>query len=227
LKKFFKILGWTLLTFVVLLFGAGSLFIYKVKNGFPVTYETEKPKISIPADKPAILLFSKTTGFRHGESIDASKPVLKDLSAKNGWFIIMKRLFRRTIPVVPVLLNTYFYPNVPTSARCYDVGRKLRAVVEAMPGDQRIAIIASGGLSHFVVDEAQDLKVMQALKDKDAQTLRSIPRQGLKSGSSETLNWILTAGAVETLPLRFAEYQALYRTEAGTGVGAAFCSWRE
>lgn len=145
----------------------------------------------------------------------------------HAYGFIIKRLFRRTIPVVPILLNTYFYPNVPTAARCYDVGGKLRKVVDAIPGNQRIAIIASGGLSHFVVDEVQDLKVMQALKDRDAQTLRSIPRQGLKSGSSETLNWILTAGAVEALPLRFAQYQALYRTEAGTGVGAAFCSWRE
>jgi type 1 glutamine amidotransferase len=88
LKKFFKILGWTLLTFVVLLFAAGSLFIYKVKNGFPVSYETEKPEISIPADKPAILLFSKTTGFRHEESIDASKLSLRELCHKNpSWFL--------------------------------------------------------------------------------------------------------------------------------------------
>jgi type 1 glutamine amidotransferase len=86
-KKFFKILGWTLLTFIVLLFAAGSLFIYKVKNGFPVSYETEMPTLSIPSDKPAVLLFSKTTGFRHGESIDASKPVVKDLATKNGWFV--------------------------------------------------------------------------------------------------------------------------------------------
>ena len=70
------------MTFFVLLFAAGSLFIYKVKNGFPVTYETEKPAISIPSDKPAVLLFSKTTGFRHGESIDASKLVLRDLITK-------------------------------------------------------------------------------------------------------------------------------------------------
>jgi len=86
-KKFFKILGWTLLTFVVLLIAAGSVFIYKVKNGFPVSYETEKPEISIPTDKPAVLLFSKTTGFRHGESIDASKPIVTDLAHKNGWFV--------------------------------------------------------------------------------------------------------------------------------------------
>lgn len=145
----------------------------------------------------------------------------------HAYGFIIKRLFRRSIPVVPVLLNTYFPPNVPTAARCYDVGSKMRAVVEAIPGDQRIAVIASGGLSHFVVDEAEDLKVMQALHDKDAQTLRSIPRQALKSGSSETLNWILTAGAVENLPLRFSQYQPLYRTEAGTGVGAAFCVWSD
>ena len=88
MRKFFKILGWTLLTFVVLLFAAGSLFIYKVKNGFPVSYESEKPSISIPADKPAILLFSKTTGFRHGESIDASSLVLRSLCHKNpSWYL--------------------------------------------------------------------------------------------------------------------------------------------
>ena len=87
MKKFFKILGWTFLTLIILFFAAGGVFLYKVKNGFPVSYETEKPAISIPSDKPAVLLFSKTTGFRHGESIDASKSVLKDLSAKNGWFV--------------------------------------------------------------------------------------------------------------------------------------------
>ena len=59
-----------------------------MKNGFPVSYETEKPEISIPADKPAILLFSKTTGFRHGESIDASKLSLRELCHKNpSWFL--------------------------------------------------------------------------------------------------------------------------------------------
>lgn len=60
---------------VVLLVAAASLFIYKVSYGFPVSYETDKPAIAVPPNQPAILLFSKTTGFRHGESIDASKPV--------------------------------------------------------------------------------------------------------------------------------------------------------
>jgi hypothetical protein len=67
--------------------------------------------------------------------------------------------------------------------------------------------------------------VIEAMKKHDAQALRSIPRTALKSGSSETLNW--TAGAVDSMTLQFAEYQALYRTDAGTGVGAAFCAWSD
>src|SRR3546814_1939749 len=36
----------------------------------------------------------------------------------------IKRLFgRRAIPVVPLMLNTYFPPNVLSSRRCFDIGR--------------------------------------------------------------------------------------------------------
>jgi type 1 glutamine amidotransferase len=65
---------------------ARAVFTYKVMNGFPVSYETEAPDIQIPEGK-AVLLFSKSTGFRHGESIDAGKKVFDDLAKKNGWFL--------------------------------------------------------------------------------------------------------------------------------------------
>lgn len=61
--------------------------------------------------------------------------------------------------------------------------------------------------------------------DGNPQGLRSIPRGALNSGSSEILNWVVTAGAVAALPLCWKECQALYRTPAGTGVGAAFAIW--
>lgn len=139
---------------------------------------------------------------------------------------VVKRLFRgREIPIVPVLLNTYFPPNVPTAARCHDIGRLLAQAIADCPLDLRVAVVASGGLSHFVVDEALDREVMRAIQEKDAAALRAIPRCALNSGSSEILNWVLTAAAVEQLPLRFAEYHPLQRTPAGTGVGAAFVAW--
>jgi hypothetical protein len=145
----------------------------------------------------------------------------------HAYGFIVKRLFRRSIPVVPVMLNTYFSPNVPSASRCYDVGRKLRAAIEAMPSDLKVAVVASGGLSHFVVDEQLDLRVIDAFREGNDVSLRTVPREALKSGSSEILNWILTAGAVDTLPLQMAEYLPLYRSEAGTGVGAGFCYWAD
>jgi hypothetical protein len=143
----------------------------------------------------------------------------------HAYGFIAKRLFRRAIPMVPVLLNTYFPPNVVSAGRAYDIGRKLREVIEALPQDLRVAVVASGGLSHFVIDAEFDQKVIEALRRKDVATLRAIPRNTLKSGTSETLNWIMTAGAVDHLEVQWAEYQPLYRTAAGTGTGAAFCVW--
>ncbi len=87
MKKFLKILAWTIGSIFLLLVIAMATFMYKVKNGFPVSYETEQPSLQIPANANAVLVFSKTTGFRHGESIDASIPVINDLAKKNQWTI--------------------------------------------------------------------------------------------------------------------------------------------
>ena len=144
----------------------------------------------------------------------------------HAYGFIIKRLFKgRTIPVVPVLLNTYYGPNVPTAARCHDLGQALRRVIEASPSTLRVAIIASGGLSHFVVDEVLDKVVTDALASGNHDALRAISRGALNSGSSEILNWIVAAGAAQTLPLRWQQYLPLYRTPAGTGVGAGFAVW--
>jgi hypothetical protein len=151
-------------------------------------------------------------------------------SAKAGfghaYGFIVNRLLRRTgIPVVPLLLNTYYPPNVLSAARCHDIGRALRAAIEAAPEPLKVAIIASGGLSHFIIDEELDRRVIQGLEPGQSDLLRSLPRGALNSGSSEILNWVLTAGAVEGLPLSWCEYVPIYRTPAGTGVGVSFAVW--
>jgi uncharacterized protein len=87
MKKILKIFLWTFLSIFLLLVIAASLFIYKVKNGFPVSYETEAPSINIDSTKTTVLLFSKATGFRHGESIDAGIKTFSTLAAKNNWFL--------------------------------------------------------------------------------------------------------------------------------------------
>lgn len=87
MKKILKIFLWIFVSLFLLIVGAASIFIYKVKNGFPVSYETEAPTIDFPADQTTVLLFSKSTGFRHGESIEAGKNVFSELATKNNWFL--------------------------------------------------------------------------------------------------------------------------------------------
>lgn len=144
----------------------------------------------------------------------------------HAFAFVRKRLMADpTLPVVPVFINTYFPPNQPTPRRCYRLGQAIREAVESYPGDTRIGIVGSGGLSHFVVDEALDREVIGALDRKDAETLQTLPRRKLNSGSSEIRMWICVGGAVEHLDMKWSSYTPGYRTPAGSGTGLGFAYW--
>ena len=128
-------------------------------------------------------------------------------------------------PIAPVFVNTYYPPNVPSASRCYELGRALRRAVETWPGSARVAVIASGGLSHFVVDEALDQRVLAGIAARDGAVLGALTRDQLRSGTSEILNWIVAAGALEGLTPTILDYVPGYRTPAGTGAGMAFTRW--
>lgn len=130
-----------------------------------------------------------------------------------------------TTPIVPVALNTYYPPNVPAPGRCWALGRALREALEAWGGAERVALVASGGLSHFVVSEDLDHRVLSALGEGDADAVAALPRQLLRSGSSEILNWIVLGGALAGWRMEVVDYIPAYRSLAGTGVGMGFASW--
>ncbi|MEX1147341.1 MAG: hypothetical protein WEB93_03065 [Sphingomonadales bacterium] len=164
----------------------------------------------------------------HGVDVAAASAVVDPGHAGFGhaYGFVVERLFRgRSYPVLPVLLNTYFPPNVPTSARCFDVGALLADVLEKLDG-LRIAVVASGGLSHFVTDEVLDRGVMNAMRTGDTAHLRAVPPEALRTGSSEILNWIMAAGALQRLPVAWNDYVPVFRTPAGTGIGMGFMVWR-
>jgi 3-O-methylgallate 3,4-dioxygenase len=138
---------------------------------------------------------------------------------------VHKRIMKEIVPIVPICINTYYPPNQPTPRRCYKLGQAIRAAVESYPGDQRVGIVGSGGLSHFVVDEALDRGLIDMMRRKDAAAIQALPREKLNSGSSEIRNWICVAGAVEHLSLEWSLYEPGYRTPAGTGTGLGFAFW--
>lgn len=141
-------------------------------------------------------------------------------------FIIERLMKDINVPMLPVLLNTYFPPNTPTAARCYEIGTKIAAALAASRSSARVAVVASGGLSHFLCEEELDRRLFEAFKSHDVATLTQVPQEAMLSGSSEIRNWIMVAGMVPHLVADYAEYLPVYRTPAGTGVGLGFLTWQ-
>jgi 3-O-methylgallate 3,4-dioxygenase len=131
----------------------------------------------------------------------------------------------KSIHVVPVFINAYYPPNQPSAQRCYDFGKALARAVKSWPKSARVAFIATGGLSHFCLDEEFDSNLIAAMQHKDATAIASVPPAKLKSGSGEIRNWIALAGAMESLNLNWSDYVPCYRSLAGTGTGIAFATW--
>ncbi|HEY0581517.1 MAG TPA: hypothetical protein VGE94_04995 [Chloroflexota bacterium] len=160
-----------------------------------------------------------------GELKSVRDTPMHDQGLPHGFAFVVKRLFNnQPRPIVPVFQNTCYPPNQPSARRSYQLGQAIGAAIRAWDEPARVAVIASGGLSHFVVDEEQDRRLLTALQQKDSQTLQSLPKERLYSATSESLNWVALGGAMEQEPLNFelVDYVPVYRTPANTGGGWAF-----
>jgi len=82
-------------------------------------------------------------------------------------FIYQRLLKGQVPPHVPIMLNTFYPPNQPGAARCVDLGLALREAIDGWPDAARVALIASGGLSHFVIDEDFDAALLAAMQQGD------------------------------------------------------------
>jgi OH-DDVA oxygenase len=142
-------------------------------------------------------------------------------------FVYRRVLNDRLLPSVPIFINTYYPPNQPTARRCYEFGRTVRRGIDSWEGNQRVAVVTSGGLTHFVIDEEFDQQILRAMQARNHDALTSIAESYLMSGNSEIKNWITLAGVMadSDLPMHLLDYVPCYRTEAGTGCGMAFARW--
>jgi AmmeMemoRadiSam system protein B len=130
------------------------------------------------------------------------------------------------IPIVPVMINAFFPPNRPLPARCYALGQTIARAVRGWRKAKRVAVVASGGLSHFIIDEEIDRRVLYAIAQRDPKEIERLPADRLfVLGTGEALNWITAAGALERLHPKLLDYVPGYRTPAGTGCAMAFMQW--
>jgi 3-O-methylgallate 3,4-dioxygenase len=146
----------------------------------------------------------------------------------HAWGFVYRRIMRdKVVPHVPIFVNAFYEPNQPRAIRCFEFGRAIGRAIASWPRHQTIAVIASGGLTHWVLDEDFDRMVLEALRMCDAGALSRIPEEMFQAGTSEIKNWITVAGIMAETRLRMnvLDYVPCYRSEAGTGNAMGFAYW--
>ena len=127
--------------------------------------------------------------------------------------------------VVPLLFNTLSAPRA-TPARCVALGEALRAALENSP--QRIALVATGGLSHDPgemrhgwIDTEFDATFIDRMSRADLPALASYKDEDLLNagaGTTELLAWLCLAGIMGERKAKLVAYEAVKPWATGIGI---------
>ncbi len=109
------------------------------------------------------------------------------------------------VRIVPIAINTVQHP-LPSAKRALAFGRSVHRALASWPGDERIVVIGTGGLSHqldgaragFMNPEYDKFCLDHLARHPDALTRHSIHEIVRLSGTqgAEILNWLAARGAL-------------------------------
>jgi aromatic ring-opening dioxygenase catalytic subunit (LigB family) len=110
------------------------------------------------------------------------------------------------VPVVPIYTNCAA-PPLPRPRRCHALGALVRRFIESRPAGERVALVGTGGISHWVgtpetgrINSDWDHWVLDHVARADLEPLLGltwddIEREG-GNGGQEIRNWLALLGAV-------------------------------
>lgn len=153
------------------------------------------------------------------------------LKLDHGACIPLWRMGLEKLPrIVPLLVNS-IEPPMPSLARCLDWGRLLRKAIESYREPLRVAIVATGGLSHSIgeptmgaIHEDFDHETIRRFSNSDDSLVpyleKELPRRG--NGSEEVRNWLVAHGAAHGRGFELVDYLPVPTVIVGCG----FAAWR-
>lgn len=109
-------------------------------------------------------------------------------------------------PIAPVYTNCGA-PPLPTLRRCHRMGAFVGDFIRSRPGRERVALVASGGISHWVgtpetgrINPDFDQRVLDRVARGDVEPLLSLTWEDIEreggNGGQEIRNWVALMGAV-------------------------------
>lgn len=131
-------------------------------------------------------------------------------------------------PSVPIFTNVGVPPNRPRLNRIVKFGHAMRAALDAMPADLKVVLIASGGLTHFTIDEELDREILGAMTRGDEKAMLSVPEAYFEGNTCEIKSWYVLAALMNDYgkKMKLIDYVPCYRSIAGTGNAMGFAYWQ-
>jgi aromatic ring-opening dioxygenase catalytic subunit (LigB family) len=133
-----------------------------------------------------------------------------------------------SVRIVPLLVNCV-QPPLPTMQRALQWGRLLRQAVQSFEGCERVAILATGGISHDIatprmgqVNEAFDREFLRLLGAGDDAALVRYATEHVNeagNGAEEIRTWLVAHGAAAGAPFEPVYYKAVSNWYTGIGLG--------
>jgi aromatic ring-opening dioxygenase catalytic subunit (LigB family) len=132
------------------------------------------------------------------------------------------------VRIVPLLVNCV-QPPLPTMQRALQWGRLVRQAVAAFEGCERIAVLATGGISHDIatprmgqVNEAFDREFLRRLGAGDDEALVAYATEHVDeagNGAEEIRTWLVAHGAAGGARFEPVYYRAVSNWYTGIGLG--------
>lgn len=132
------------------------------------------------------------------------------------------------IPFVPILVNVNMTPT-PSPKRCWDLGTSLKRYIEQVrPVEERIVVVGTGGLSHWLqiegdgeINEGWDKKILRQFADGHAHEIAALSNDEILTdggnGGTEIKNWLVMAATVPNAKGRILFYEPMYSWKTGMG----------
>jgi gallate dioxygenase len=131
------------------------------------------------------------------------------------------------VPVIPLQVGVLQFP-IPSAKRCFKLGQALRNAIESYPEDLKVAVVATGGLSHQVHGERAgfnntewDEKFLDLFeRDPVALTRMTIAEYATLGGveGAEIVMWLIMRGA---LAAQVRKVHQTYYLPSMTGIATA------
>ncbi|SEG66018.1 MULTISPECIES: protocatechuate 3,4-dioxygenase [Marinobacterium] len=169
-------------------------------------------------------------GAENGFDWSVARSFTTDHSFSIPHQLIVRRaeeLSGRSIAAIPVYLASAVDPYI-TTERSRELGAQMNAAIEAFAGDDKVAVIGSGGISHWVgtkesgkVNEAFDRRVIDSCCSLDMDGLASLSNEEILeeggNGAMEIRNFLCAMAAVNPVSTDLVEYQPVPEWVTGLG----------